>query len=354
MNIPSAPITPPVVDISPLLACRASGHSLSLNEQTTSTCEQLLNAFQQIGFLYISEHGIPIDLQDELEGFAKQFFALPPAEKLKIRMEHAGRAWRGYFPVGAELTTNQPDQKEGLYFGAEHDSNHPLVKAGEPMHGANLWPEGMGTQVPKLITQYMDQMTALGALLMSAIAVGLGLDERYFEQRFREPPTTLFRIFNYPRTDWIEHPHLWSVGEHTDMGLLTILKQDASGGLQVQSRSGQWLDVPYIADTFVINIGDMLELWTWGLLRSTVHRVRNRSQQARLSFPFFFDPSWNCSLERIDRRLLPQVDQQEACQTWGANQRWDQMDLRQLTPNQTYGAFVWQKIRNVFPHLASR
>ena len=105
----------------------------------------------------------------------------------------------------------------------------------------------------------------------------------------------LFRIFHYPPLPaGVEAEALWSVGEHTDYGLLTILMQDEIGGLAVKSKGG-WIEAPPIEGAFVCNLGDMLDRMTGGLYRSTPHRVRNRSDRGRLSFPFFFDPGWNAS-----------------------------------------------------------
>src|SRR5205085_6451443 len=117
--------------------------------------------------------------------------------KLAIGMAKGGRAWRGYFPVGNELTSGKPDLKEGLYFGAELPDDHPLVKAGVPMHGANLFPANLPS-FGETVIEYMEAMTRLGHHLMAGIALSLGLDEVYFAERYTAEPLTLFRIFNYP------------------------------------------------------------------------------------------------------------------------------------------------------------
>lgn len=103
-------------------------------------------------------------------------------------------------------------------------------------------------------------MTQLGHTLMTGIALSLGLDESYFVDRYTFDPLTLFRIFNYPPHP-INKPENWGVGEHTDYGVLTILKQDHSGGLQVKSQSN-WIDAPPVPGSFVCNIGDMLDRMT--------------------------------------------------------------------------------------------
>ena len=132
-------------------------------------------------------------------------------------MSRGGRAWRGYFPVGRELTSGKPDRKEGLYFGAELPADHPAVLAGKPLHGPNLFPGIPGFR--ETVLRYIDSLTALGHALMSGISLGLGLDEHYFKQRYYADPLILFRIFNYPHSSTPQSGETaWGVGEHTDYG----------------------------------------------------------------------------------------------------------------------------------------
>ncbi len=252
-------------------------------------------------------------------------------------MPRGGRAWRGYFPVGAELTSGRPDQKEGLYFGEELSGGNPLVRAGTPMHGPNLFPaapEGLRA----CVLEYMAALTHLGHRLMAGIALSLELGESYFADRCTGQPLTLFRIFNYPAP---RDPTLWGVGEHTDYGLLTILLQDDAGGLEVRSRAA-WVPAPPVANTFVCNIGDMLDRMTRGLYRSTPHRVRNRAPRDRLSFPFFFDPGFFSRIQPIDipRHIAPTEDETE---------RWDGANIHAF--DGTYGEYLLNKVRKVFPEL---
>src|SRR5439155_13632473 len=130
------------------------------------------------------------------------------------------------------------DLKEGIYFGAELDDDHPLVKSGTPLHGPNLFPAGI-PQFRELVLSYMAAMTRLGHCLVAGISLSLGLGESYFADRYTRDPLILFRIFNYPAPppNADIEPDL-GVGEHTDYGLLTILRQDMSGGLQVKIKAG--------------------------------------------------------------------------------------------------------------------
>ena len=199
-------------------------------------------------------------------------------------MGNGGRAWRGYFPVNGELTSGKPDLKEGVYFGSEIQEDHPLVKSKTPLHGRNLFPQNPQYFKNTILT-YIERITDLGHLVLEAIALSLGLEESYFNFHFTKDPLILFRIFHYPAQE--EPFHQWGVGEHTDYGLLTILLQDEVGGLQVKSQ-GEWIEAPPIPNTFICNIGDMLDRITGGLYKSTPHRVLNQSGKSRYSFPLFF------------------------------------------------------------------
>jgi isopenicillin N synthase-like dioxygenase len=322
----------PIIDIDPLLRNTAGSDRVA---------DQLGSACRECGFFYIVGHGVDEQLCTRLETLSRQFFAGSLADKMQIAMAKGGRAWRGYFPVGRELTSGRPDQKEGIYFGAELPAEHPDVLAAKPLHGPNLFPPIPGFR--EAVLRYLDLLTQLGHVLMSGLARSLGLDEHYFRQRYTGEPLILFRIFNYPApAPGTNADALWGVGEHTDYGLLTILRQDETGGLQVKSRS-RWIDAPPVAGSFICNIGDMLDRLTRGIYRSTPHRVVNTSRRDRLSFPFFFDPSLNARIqpvEGLDHALLDD-----------AHDRWDQASVHDFTG--TYGDYLLQKVSKVFPELAA-
>jgi isopenicillin N synthase-like dioxygenase len=292
-------------------------------------------ACRECGFFYITGHGVDEGLQQRLEDLSRRFFAQDVELKMEIPMARGGRAWRGYFPVGDELTSGQPDLKEGIYFGAELGEDHPMARAGAPMHGPNLFPSNT-PEFRETVLEYLSAMTELGHTLMRGIALSLGLDESYFAERYTGDPLILFRIFNYPARDTATG---WGVGEHTDYGLLTILKQDESGGLQVKSQS-QWIEAPPVPGSFVCNIGDMLDRLTGGLYRSTPHRVRNLSGRDRLSFPFFFDPNFNAEVEPLPLDHIAIDDRDE---------RWDRASVHEFRG--TYGDYLLGKVSKVFPQL---
>src|SRR5215467_14211226 len=221
----------PVIDVGALVTGAEGRHQVAAD---------IGQACREYGFFYIVEHGVSEHLQRRLEELSRNFFAQDIEAKLQVSMSRGGRAWRGYFPIGGELTSGKPDLKEGIYFGAELGPDHPLVKSGTPMHGANLFPSGM-LEFGMTVLDYMAAMTRLGHCLMAGIALSLGLEESYFAERYTGDPLILFRIFNYPPSPAPRDFEVSEgVGEHTDYGLLTILRQDMSGGVEVKIKS-RWV-----------------------------------------------------------------------------------------------------------------
>jgi isopenicillin N synthase-like dioxygenase len=317
----------PIIDVAPLLD---SGRS------TRSVAAQIEAACRDSGFFYVTGHGVPAQIVAQLDEASRRFFALPEAEKMEIAMVHGGRAWRGYFPLGGELTSGRPDLKEGVYFGTELPPDDPRVRAGLPLHGPNLFPG----QVPELRTAvlaYLDALSTVAQAVLRGVAASLDLEPEYFASRYTRNPTVLFRVFHYPPQTAADDG--WGVGEHTDYGLLTLLAQDDNGGLAVHTPDG-WVDAPPVPGTFVCNIGDMLDRLTGGWYRSTPHRVRNLSGNERLSYPFFFDPDFTAEVPPLPGRA--RIDS-------AGRLRWDGADLQAFTG--TYGDYLLGKVGKVFPQL---
>ena len=316
--------TIPVIDFS------------NFENNKTAVASAVNTACVQHGFFYVAGHGVPEELQQRLHELSAAFFALPVKEKMAIAMHHAGPAWRGYFPVNGELTSGKPDLKEGIYFGTELSAEDSRVKAGMPLHGPNLFPSAV-PGFKETVLEYMEAVTGVGHLVMSAISLALQLPEDYFYQQYNQDPLILFRIFHYPPR--VPGTQQWGVGEHTDYGLLTILKQDAVGGLQVKSGN-EWIAAPPVENTFVCNIGDMLDRMTGGLYRSTPHRVINESGRDRFSFPLFFDPGFDTTIQRIEN--ISDINETKT-------ERWDKASVHEFTG--TYGEYLLNKIGKVFPGL---
>src|SRR5213593_4001637 len=150
----------PVIDIRALVSGTNDRHEVGV---------RIGQACRDYGFFYVVNHGVDDDLQMRLEEDSRQFFAQDLRKKLEIQMSLGGKAWRGYFPVGGELTSGKPDLKEGIYFGAELSEDHPLVKAGAPLHGPNLFPSNI-PGFREIVLQYMAAMTRLGHSLVAGIS----------------------------------------------------------------------------------------------------------------------------------------------------------------------------------------
>ncbi|MGF1609988.1 MAG: isopenicillin N synthase family dioxygenase, partial [Kiloniellales bacterium] len=200
---------------------------------------------------------------------------------------------RGWFALGGEnldpaKQTEAGDFKEGIKIGRHLEPDHPLVKAGIPLHGPNLWPSGLpGWR--EAMQAYFDTLCGLGHDIMRGFAQALELEEGFFDEKLDLPMATVGPLHYPPQRGAITEARL-GAGAHTDFGCLTILAQDPVGGLQVRNSAGKWIDAPYVPGSFVVNIGDMMARWTNDLFASTRHRVVNVSNRDRYSIPFFYDP----------------------------------------------------------------
>ena len=323
----------PMLDVSALCEPDASAESCAkVGREIDAAC-------RDTGFLLVTGHGIDRALRDDLERLSREFFALPDATKAQIAMTRGGLAWRGWFPVGGELTSGQPDRKEGVYFGTELPAADPRVAAGTPLHGPNLFPAEPAELGPTVL-RWTEEVAGLGQSLLGGIALGLGLERDWFARHLTADPTVLFRVFHYPPGD----TESWGVGAHTDYGLITLLAQDHHGGLQVRSRD-TWIDVPADPYVFVVNIGDMLERMTRGGYQSNPHRVRNLSGADRLSFPLFLDPSWDATVTPLPEAAFRDLPADDA-----AN-RWDGQSVHAWEG--VYGDYLTKKVAKVFPDLAA-
>lgn len=335
----------PIIDVSALVNGTA---------QRDDVARQIGEACRTHGFFYVTGHGIDPVLIERLDALSRVFFALPEATKLRWRMALGGRAWRGYFTTGGELTSGRPDWKEGLYLGSELPDEDPRVRSRTPMHGRNLLPDASATPALQdfgpTILRYMEATTQLGHRLLEGIALSLGLAPDYFHARYTADPLILFRLFNYPSRpapegNDAETNVLWGVGEHTDYGLLTLLYQDTTGGLQVRTAQG-WIDAAPLHGSFVVNIGDMLDRMTGGRYRSTPHRVlRNTTAHDRISFPLFFDPNFEARVQRIDGLSGPEPQDDSAS-------RWDKANVHAF--HGRYGDYLLNKVSKVFPQLVEQ
>ena len=257
---------------------------------------QLAAAFREAygttGFGYISNHGIAQDLIDRVFHASARFHALPTRAKMAVELNSAHR---GFIPINTSTDVNsklaevkKPNQSESFMIMREDGPDTPDVRAGAYLAGPNQWLDLDGFRDD--VMAYHDALAELGWKLMGVAARAMGVDPGRIAPAF-ERPTTWLRLLYYPPADPMGDDDLFGSAPHTDFGCLTILAQDDVGGLQVQTPAGNWVDAPRIPGTFVVNVGDMLHRWSNGRLKSTPHRVINRSGKPRYSCPFFYDPN---------------------------------------------------------------
>lgn len=250
-------------------------------------------AAREVGFFFVTGHGIPATLIEEVFSESARFFALPEAAKLKQSIRHSPHN-RGYVAMqGESLDPSQPaDLKEAFNIGLDLAADDPRVVAGEPFRGVNLWPEIAGWRDTMLT--YFDAVWSVGRRLHRGVAIDLGLAPDHFEDKLDQPMATL-RLLHYPPQPSSAAAGQIGAGAHTDYGDVTLLLTDEVGGLEVQTRAGDWITVPPMPGTFVCNIGDCLMRWTNDVYVSTPHRVVNRGSD-RYSVAFFLDPNPDASI----------------------------------------------------------
>jgi len=270
------------------------------------------------GIFYLTQHDIDPHVIERGFHQARLFFDLPRAEKQKIAITNSS-CHRGWFDSGGEAldTQNQPqgDYKEGIKIGCDLPPTHALVQQKIALHGPNQWPDLPDWQ-GDMQTAY-DAFATLAKKLMQAIALGLGLTETYFDNWLAQPMATLAPL-RYPPIHTIHkdkgnncpppqaptQAQIMSAGAHTDFGCLALLAQDDIAGLQIRTQNGTWQTILPRKASLIVNIGDMLELWTGGLYRAPEHRVLNTSHHMRHSLAFFYDPQYDTPL-----RVLPTCPQ---------------------------------------------
>lgn len=274
----------PVIDISGLYASERATRE--------AVAAELGRAAREIGFFYISGADIDEALFDTMLAATKEFFALPVEEKMRSYIG-LSQCHRGYVPTGEEgLSGEKPDLKEAFDTALDLPADDPDYLEGNPMLGPNTWPELPGFAAA--VTAYYEAVLAVGQELLWAFAVALGEDPDTFSQHATKTPSQL-RLVHYPFNP--DAQDALGIGAHSDYECFTLLKPTAPG-LEVLNGVGDWIDVPPIPGTYVVNIGDLLELWTNGAFVATSHRVR-KVKEERYSFPLFFNVDYDTEVKPL-------------------------------------------------------
>ncbi|KAI7786017.1 2og-fe oxygenase family [Diaporthe eres] len=326
----------PTIDIAPYLEDAST-------DAARQVVDDVRNACMTAGFFSLVGHGIPRDMQDGVLRAAKKFFDLPLAEKQALR--HPLIKNRGYEVIGSQTLQENtlPDLKEekgdqprertrgkqrkhrnvespradewdaacptrqqqGFYIGKDLPLESDKVKAHPELLGQNMFPASLPDGDFRLPTErYYAAVLDLSMRVLEILAKGLPYGDDIFHEFVSNDPVCIMRLLHYPPQPQASPPRdqrQLGAGAHTDFGAITLLLQDSAGGLQVQDPHTQsWHAVAPNPDAYVVNIGDMLALWTKGIYRSAVHRVINSSGGHRYSVPFFFDGNAEAQLRPFD------------------------------------------------------
>jgi isopenicillin N synthase-like dioxygenase len=255
-----------------------------------ATAAELRAALEGIGFFILVNHGVSRDLIERVFLEARRFHAQPSEAKIALRLNEHNN---GYMAMGryavwtSEVNTNdKPDLNEAFFVKRERPSDHPLRLSGRRFVGANQWPDAL-PGFRDTVLAYTDALDALGRRLLPVCAVALDLPPGHFDAAFAESQF-VFRLSHYPAV--AAQPNQFGIAPHTDNNFLTFLAQTEIPGLQVRTPSGDWLDVPYVPDSFAVNAGDMMHRWTNGRFKSTPHRALPPVGRDRYAIPFFLGP----------------------------------------------------------------
>ena len=284
-------MTIPVVDLSEF-----TGEDPKLKE---SFVQKLGKAYEEVGFVAVKNHGIPSDLIEDLYKYVQQFFSLPADKKKSYEIpELAGQ--RGYTSFGKEHAkgSDAPDLKEFFQYGQIVPENHPL-KPEYPDNVSVQEVEGFNETLYKAYRAFEKS----GKSLLQAIALYLGLDEHFFDDKVEEGNSIVRAIHYPPITE--EPKSAIRAEQHEDINLITLLVGASAGGLEILTKQNEWVPVTSLEDQIVVNVGDMLQRLTNNKLKSTTHRVVNPPRElwhtSRFSIPFFLHPKSAMDLSALEQ-----------------------------------------------------
>ncbi len=285
--------TVPVLDLS---AARTSDGRFN-----PEFIDALRDAAHHVGFFQITGYGARNGQSAELLDTVARFFALPLADRLALDNRNSAQ-FRGYTRLGKEVTRGRADSREQIDFGPERPILDPVPEGRSflKLQGPNQWPASF-PDLERAATEWAGLMSRVGAELLAAIAVALGLSEDHFDEPFADTPAWMAKLVHYVGGQVPEAGNQ-GVGAHADYGFVTLLLQDTVGGLEVQPYGqDEWITVEPIEGALVVNLGEMLEVATDGYLMATIHRVTAPPAGVdRYSVPFFWSPRLDAVIEEVE------------------------------------------------------
>jgi isopenicillin N synthase-like dioxygenase len=296
----------PTIDLTPL----RSGN----DADKRTVARQIDAACRDTGFFMVTGHGVSVELIGKTRQRAIDFFALPDAEKMKVQRPPA-KISRGYNWVGDRSiaysmgTAAPPDIQEAFAFGHDRaDLAAKVDQASAQMYAPNIWPERPNDFKDTMVSYY-DAMMGLATRVLRAMALSLGANENYFDDKF-DRQASVCRMIRYPAVKGTPLPGQLRAGTHTDYGIMTFVRgDDTPGGLQVKHRNGDWIDVHIPPNAFVCNIGDLMMRWSNDRWVSTLHRVAvpppDAAPSDRISLVFFTNPNPDATIRCLDQCVAP-------------------------------------------------
>ncbi|KAL3538914.1 hypothetical protein ACH5RR_002280 [Cinchona calisaya] len=299
----------PLIDLSVL----NSSDSSTSDDDLARLVSEIGDASQKWGFFQVINHGVPLEYREKIELASRKFFALPKEEKIKVRRDEVNPL--GYYDV--EHTKNVRDWKEVFDFTLNNPTIFPASHEPEDKEIrelTNQWPENP-PELREICEEYAKEVQKLAFKLLELISLSLGLAKNRINGFFKDS-TGFIRINHYPPCP---SPHLaLGVGRHKDAGALTILAQDDVGGLEVKRKSdGEWILVKPIPNAYIINVGDILQVWSNDKYESVEHRVMVNSEKERFSIPFLFNPAHYTWIEPLEELINEQNPSKYKAYNWG-------------------------------------
>lgn len=280
----------PVIDLAPAWSGDATARR-KLADEIADVCGR-------VGFFYIKNHGLSDADVAAIFQTAMDFHNLPLDAKMEVSITKNNHA-QGYLhgmSKGTEKSISE-NLQEAFQIKRPLADDDPDLLAGRPLHGKIPWPSAMPDLRPRMMAYY-DKVNVLGYELLSLFELALGLAEGELKQYFKKDMNSL-RLLHYPPQKPDEDGVHLGARAHTDTNAFTILAQDNNGGLEIRNRDNEWVAVPPIEGTLVVNVGEVLKVWSDGVFSSTLHRVINRSGRRRYSIPFFMYPSYDAVIRPL-------------------------------------------------------
>ncbi|KAJ3012311.1 UNVERIFIED_CONTAM: hypothetical protein HDU68_001267 [Siphonaria sp. JEL0065] len=266
-----------------------------LSQADPESLSNLRHSLTTLGFFYLDyTNVVPQSLIDGIRESATKSFECPTEAKQAVHNSKS-KAFRGWSNLEEEVTNNKTDLKESYDFAFESSQQEPSrEQPWRVMQGPNEYPDNGDNHLKSRVQEYLKSASKVSHILLKSIALILNREPQDLQKYFQDPYAYM-RFIKYPASNGKKQ----GVGPHTDLGFLTlILQQENVASLQALSLSNEWVRIPPVPNTFVVNIGDVLQSWSGNVLRATPHRVINsENDKARISIAFFFEPSLDSVIE---------------------------------------------------------